>query len=720
MRQTEGYQGGRYGGEGLGFQSLRINRKQCARAEEFQLMGARYGGEDTVIPELFLNKDYQVVICISIYNENWMEFVKTMKGVLRYIKECEESRHPDPQEIAVMAIVDGYDKMDRELKKNLSKIGLYNEQRISEEFFEDRGEAKKKFAKYMYVQDQTREHYMSNCMHVFHSKMNKAQIGEFAQGENFSDVPFMHFYFCVKHMNGGKLDTHFWFFRGFCPMINPSYIVLLDVGTEPFKNSIRILVDEMTGKKNIGGCCGEVVMKSSMKDVGEWFLVATQFVEFKFAHYLDKTFETLFGFISVLPGCFSAYKYEAIKGAPLKNYFLGLDKHHLGMMHANMYQAEDRILCINIVIKKDSDYVLRYIPTSKAKTDAQTNFVSLLKQRRRWINGTSFVSLYCLKKIWDVCSSKHNMCRKAMFSLYDIYSFFNSIMLFFVVGLFYVCFSIFMRATFTSWWDHDADDFREADHPVCILENLYLLCLFLELLLAMGMDISRCKTFFVVISWILGIFNVLMIFTGCIYFFTTDLDSADKTVSFIMLIVILCSYLIPIFLNWIVSFWKCKEWFFFFTGLVAFLGGIPLYTNVMVIYAFCNMHDVTWGTRQGSDAEKKVLEMKTESYKMYRTYFIIIWLFANIVLAYTVNYLSRNSAVGDTILTLIMVYVCLIIVFKLVGMMINWVFHLKYHCHGSKHKGRRDPPKKNQSINRPTQPMANAAPAQPRAHAAMV
>jgi len=36
---------------------------------------------------------------------------------------------------------------------------------------------------------------------------------------------------CVKLQNAGKLSSHMWFFRGFCQMLNPSYLVLLDCGS---------------------------------------------------------------------------------------------------------------------------------------------------------------------------------------------------------------------------------------------------------------------------------------------------------------------------------------------------------------------------------------------------------------------------------------------------------------------------------------------------------
>ena len=59
---------------------------------------------------------------------------------------------------------------------------------------------------------------------------------------------------------------------------------------------------------------------------------------------LDKPMESVFGFIAVLPGAFSAYRYKAISGAPLVAYFKGEAIHsgkvQTGSFEANMYLAE--------------------------------------------------------------------------------------------------------------------------------------------------------------------------------------------------------------------------------------------------------------------------------------------------------------------------------------------------------------------------------------------
>lgn len=55
--------------------------------------------------------------------------------------------------------------------------------------------------------------------------------------------------------------------------------------------------------------------------------------------------ESVLGFITVLPGAFSAYRWDALQGEPLNAYFY-VEEHSvkaMGPFLANMYLAEDRV-----------------------------------------------------------------------------------------------------------------------------------------------------------------------------------------------------------------------------------------------------------------------------------------------------------------------------------------------------------------------------------------
>ena len=61
--------------------------------------------------------------------------------------------------------------------------------------------------------------------------------------------------------------------------------------------------------------------------------------------------ESVFGFVSVLPGAFSAYRYEAVVGTPLDKYFHCEHNAVTSPFLSNMYLAEDRILGFEVLTK---------------------------------------------------------------------------------------------------------------------------------------------------------------------------------------------------------------------------------------------------------------------------------------------------------------------------------------------------------------------------------
>lgn len=151
---------------------------------------------------------------------------------------------------------------------------------------------------------------------------------ELGGNEGWFNIQGINFIFAIKHHNAGKLNSHLFFFRGFCEYLKPKYTVLLDIGTETLGGATCKIINVLEKNQTIGGMCGSIEVdlnKTCYKSFMEGIVLYSQYYEYKVSNYLDKAAENLFGFISVLPGAFSVYRMSAIQGKPLREYFRGLE-----------------------------------------------------------------------------------------------------------------------------------------------------------------------------------------------------------------------------------------------------------------------------------------------------------------------------------------------------------------------------------------------------------
>ena len=218
--------------------------------------------------------------------------------------------------------------------------------------------------------------------------------------------------------------------------------ILIDCGTKPTPSSIYHLWKSFDRNPAIGGICGEIYA-----EIGDGCtnllnpLVAAQNFEYKMSNILDKPLESVFGYISVLPGAFSAYRYKALLGKPLEQYFKGEALHGSeDIFAANMYLAEDRILCFEIVTKVREAWLLKYVKSAKAETDVPDSTPEFISQRRRWLNGSFFASVHALTHWFYIFRSGHNGARKALLCVEFAYNLVNLFFSWFNIGFFYLTF----------------------------------------------------------------------------------------------------------------------------------------------------------------------------------------------------------------------------------------------------------------------------------------
>ena len=78
-------------------------------------------------------------------------------------------------------------------------------------------------------------------------------------------------------------------------------------------------------------------------------------------------------------------------------------------------------------------------------------------------------------------------------------------------------------------------------------------------------------------------------------------------------------------------------------GITFYLMLLPSYTNIFLIYAFCNMHEITWGNRNDVDNHVNIAKDDTVKFTKYRTRFIMTWIIANLVFIFLLVAFSHAS-----------------------------------------------------------------------------
>ena len=130
----------------------------------------------------------------------------------------------------------------------------------------------------------------------------------------------------------------------------------------------------------------------------------------------------------MLPGAFSAYRFVALQNdktgqGPLEKYFAGEKMHgsNAGIFTANMYLAEDRILCFELVTKRNCSWILQYVKSATGETDVPTEMADFIMQRRRWLNGSFFAAIYAIAHFYQIFRSRHSLVRNLFFLIEFVY-----------------------------------------------------------------------------------------------------------------------------------------------------------------------------------------------------------------------------------------------------------------------------------------------------------
>ncbi|KAJ5814509.1 hypothetical protein N7474_006286 [Penicillium riverlandense] len=641
------------------------------------------------------NRHTELLIAVTYYNEDKVLTSRTLHGVMQNIRDIVNLKKsefwnkggPAWQKIVCCMVFDGIDPCDKNTLDVLATIGVY--------------------------QDGIMKRSVDGRETVAHIFEYTTQLSVTAnqqlirpQGNESTNLPPVQMIFCLKQKNSKKINSHRWLFNGFSRILNPEVVVLIDAGTKPGKKSLLALWESFYNDKNLGGSCGEIhaMLGPGWKNLMNP-LVAAQNFEYKISNILDKPLESSFGYVSVLPGAFSAYRYRAIMGRPLEQYFHGdhtlsrqLGKKGIEGMNIfkkNMFLAEDRILCFELVAKAGFKWHLTYVKASKGETDVPEGSAEFISQRRRWLNGSFAASLYAIMHFGRIYKSGHNIIRLFFLHVQMIYNCAGLIMTWFSLASFWLTTSVIMDLVGTPSEANKNQGWPFGNKASPIVNNFlkygYIFFLMLQFILALGnrpkgsrLPYTLSFAYFSIVQGyilVLSFYLVKNAFTGGTMDFHWDDGVSAFISSFfssasagIVLIALVSTYGV----YFVASFLYMDPWHMF-TSSWAYFMGMTCAINVLMVYAFCNWHDVSWGTK-GSDkgdalpaaqtkkddaksnfieevdkpqadidsqfestvkralapyAEPEEKEDKNmdDSYKAFRTNLVLLWIFSNLVLA---------------------------------------------------------------------------------------
>lgn len=551
----------------------------------------------------------ELMVVITMYNEDDILLARTLKGVFKNIKHLESRSRSSVwgkdswKKIVVCIVSDGRSKINERAQALLAALGVYQE-----------GLAK----------SQVDDKKVGAHIYEYTTRVGISSVDDTVKLTTEKIVP-VQLLFCLKEKNAKKINSHRWCFQAISQVLDPKIVVLLDAGTQPSGKSLYHLWKEFDKDPQVAGACGEIKASLKKREIMTNPITYGQNFEYKISNILDKPTESVFGFISVLPGAFSAYRYVALlndvngKG-PLEKYFKGeflhssgeLDpnddeyvlksqqlKEEAGIFTSNMYLAEDRILCYELVAKRGCSWLLRYCKSASAETDVPDRLAEFVLQRRRWLNGSFFAAIYSLVHFPKIWTSSHSIGRKIFLHIEFFYQFLNLIVSWFSIGSYFLVFRILT----TGLADPDLN-FAPGNVLSAIFLWLYLASIVTTFVLSFGNKPKGTEKFYIVIVCFFAILMAYMIFAA-IFMAVNSVqaiynENQQITVSLFFqnsqfrdLVVATSSTYALYFLA---SFLYFEPWHMF-TSFIQYILLSPSYINVLNIYAFCNIDDISWGTK---------------------------------------------------------------------------------------------------------------------------
>ncbi|KAJ5590268.1 Chitin synthase C [Penicillium hetheringtonii] len=642
------------------------------------------------------NRHTELLIAITYRSENKVLTARTLHGVTQNIRDIVNLKKsefwnqggPAWQKIVVCLVFDGIDPCDKNTLDVLATIGVYQDGIMK------RSVDEKETTAHIVTRGLTKDKFEYTTQLSVTSKQALVR----PHGDEATNPPPVQTIFCLKQQSSNKINSHRWIFNAFSRMLNPEVVVLLDAGTKPCKESFLALWQSFYNNDNLGGACGEVHPRTDKINIINPFVAAQNF-EMKKSNILEKPLESVFGHVSL--GEFSAYRYRAIMGRPLEQYFHGdltLSKKlgrkgfdEMSIFKKNMFFAGDRILSFELVAKAGFKWHLAFVKGARAEAEVPKDYAGFINQRRQWLNGSFAANLYAFIHFGRIYQSGQNVLQLILLHLQMVYKFVQIVLSWFSMASFFLITSVIMGVTSTPMELNNNRAWPFGNQASLIVNDFlkygYVLLLGIQFILSLG---NRPKGSALAYTFSFLYFPVIQVYTTVLAFYVVsqaatkfsfqfvvnDYDmlsaSAHNLGSTMILMTLVATYGVHL----LASILYMDPWHVA-TSSWAYFAGTTCGPNILMVYSFCNWHDVSIGTKV-VDKSKSLPEAQTKRdeksrfieemerpqvdidslfhatvkralatfeeppesderdaddiYKAFRTYLVTLWVFSNLIM----------------------------------------------------------------------------------------
>ncbi|KAI0436744.1 glycosyltransferase family 2 protein [Xylaria telfairii] len=558
------------------------------------------------------NRHTELFVAVTYYNEDKVLLSRTTHSIMQNIRDIINLKRstfwnnggPAWQKIVLCIVMDGVDPCDKGALDILATVGVFQQGVLKKEV---NGE-------------KTRAHIFEYTTQL--SVTPKQQLIRPTDSSPQALIPPIQIMICLKAENSGKINSLRWVYNAFGRILNPNVVVHIDTGTKISTKSLLTLWEAFYNDKDLGGASGSLLPMLGKRGKGLLNpLVAFQNFEYKVSSQLEQALASSTGYLSVLPGAFSAYRFRAVMGQPLNEYYrgdptmeeiLGTKAASNSLYDLNRYLADDRVLPFHLVIKRGSKWRTLFVGSSIAETDVPTSTLDFINQRRRWLNGSLATSTYNLRMSYRLIFSGHSIPRTVLLSIQILHNLIAFLLSWFSLAGFLLTTFVVNDITGTPPAGAPVDGFPFGKNtPIVnsIIQIIYLATVMFQFVIALG---SRSKSHVLTYTISFSIFAIIQV-----YLFINLINLAKRIIEFkldtngsadyayiseyytdIGEITILATA-ISLFGIYIAAGFLCLDPWHLFHSWAQYLFVSSAYVNIIKTYAFSNFQDASWGHKSG-------------------------------------------------------------------------------------------------------------------------